>query len=395
MANDPRQKTLFAMPETDDPTGGSHSPKHGLSDARDEGLEETAQATPPPSSLSGKSVYVIDAHNLIYQLFHALPEMTGPRGEPLGAVFGFARDLFYLLDEKQPDYLFAAFDMPGGTFRHEIYEQYKANRKAMPDDLVPQIGSIRRMLRGFRIPALGCPDYEADDVLATVARMTEELGGRCYLVTSDKDCRQLITEHVALYNIRKDQVFDAAALEKEWGIRPEQVVDFQALTGDTTDSVPGIPSIGPGYAKKLLQKYGTLEKAIENKGEGLGPKRQQLFNEHASLHCSAPACAARSARPVDIDWQVADRGRRCRPAYRPVSRVQLPRAHRQGGSPAAEIDRTTARTKSLLPAGRQPPGARGVCHRTRAAEDHFVRYGNDERLAPLGADRRLQLRMEA
>ncbi len=173
--------------------------------------------------------------------------------------------------------------MPGGTFRHQIYAEYKANRKAMPDDLVPQIESIRRMLGGFCIPALGCPDYEADDVLATVARITEELGGRCYLVTSDKDCRQLITEHVVLYNIRKDQVFDAAALEKEWGIRPEQVVDFQAMTGDSTDSVPGIPGIGPGYAKKLLQKYGTLEEAIEHKGEGLGPKRQQVFNENVQM----------------------------------------------------------------------------------------------------------------
>jgi len=304
MVDDPTQRTLFEMSVPDEPRQRLQPPVERPSAPQGTWLLQSAAATPPPPSLSGKSVYVIDAHNLIYQLFHALPEMTGPRGEPVGAVFGFARDLFYLLDQKQPDYLFAAFDMPGGTFRHQIYAEYKANRKAMPDDLVPQIESIRRMLAGFCIPPLGCPNYEADDVLATVARITEELGGRCYLVTSDKDCRQLITEHVVLYNIRKDQIFDAAALEKQWGIGPEQVVDFQAMTGDSTDCVPGIPGIGPGYARKLLQRHGTLEGAIEHKGEGLGPKLRQAFQEHVELALRSRRLVRLDPRvPVAIDWR--------------------------------------------------------------------------------------------
>ena len=262
------------------------------------------QDTPRPESLAGATVFVIDAHNLIYQLFHALPEMTGPRGEPVGAVFGFARDLFFLLEQQKPDYCFCAFDLPGDTFRHELYAEYKMNRSAMPDDLIPQIAMIRSMLAGFRIPALGLPGYEADDILATVAHITEQLGGQCRLVTSDKDCRQLITDHVALYNIRKNQVFDAPALEKDWGIRPQQVVDFQAITGDSTDNVPGVPGLGPGFAKKLLEKHGSLDAAIEAQGDGLGPKRRQAFNENVELaRLSRKLVRLDSHVPVPIDWQ--------------------------------------------------------------------------------------------
>ena len=125
--------------------------------------------------------------------------MTSPRGEPVGAVFGFTRDMLYVLEQKRPDYLFCAFDLPGKTFRHEIYEPYKIQRPEMDVDLVPQIATIRRVIDTLGIPALGCPGYEADDVLATVARETDERGGRCFLVTADKDCRQLITDRVAVY----------------------------------------------------------------------------------------------------------------------------------------------------------------------------------------------------
>lgn len=260
--------------------------------------------TPPPESLEGATVFVVDAHNLIYQLFHALPEMTSPKGEPVGAVFGFARDLFYLLEEQKPDFLFCAFDLPGDTFRHDLYAGYKMNRSAMPDDLIPQIAIIRKMLAAFRIPALGLAGYEADDILATVARITEEHGGQCRLVTSDKDCRQLITDRVAVYNIRKNLVLDADALEKDWGIRPDQVVDFQAITGDSTDNVPGIPGLGPGFAKKLLQKHGSLDAAIEAQGDGLGPKRRQTFNENVELaELSRKLVRLSSDVPVPIDWQ--------------------------------------------------------------------------------------------
>ncbi len=237
MAESPRQKSL--------PGFEPDAPEARLGEDPNTPAEPliSRTASPPPASLEGRSVWVVDAHSLIYQVFHALPEMTSPRGEPVGAVYGFIRDLFYLLDRKKPDYLFCAFDLPGKTFRHQMYQEYKIQRKKMPEDLVPQIGSIQRVIRALGIPALGCEAFEADDLLATVARVTDELGGDCFLVTGDKDCRQLITDRVKVYNIRKDQVFDREALKEVWGIGPEQVVEFQALVGDSVDNVPGVPLI--------------------------------------------------------------------------------------------------------------------------------------------------------
>ena len=188
-----------------------------------------------------------------------MAEMSSPSGEPVAAVFGFTRDMFGLIEAKKPDYLFCAFDMARKTFRHDLYDQYKAQRPEMHVDLVPQIRSIRRLLEAMGTPALECESYEADDILATLARIADSAGARCFLVTADKDCRQLITDRVVVYNIRKDEVFDRQSLQAEWGIRPEQVVDFQALVGDSVDNVPGVPLVGPKLAQQLLQKYGTLE----------------------------------------------------------------------------------------------------------------------------------------
>ncbi|MCU0875085.1 MAG: DNA polymerase I, partial [Pirellulaceae bacterium] len=216
-------------------------------------------AAEPPAADVRRTVYLVDAYSLIFQVFHALPEMTSPSGQPVAAVHGFTRDLIDLLEKKKPDYLFCAFDVPGPTFRDELYPEYKAGRKEMPADLQLQVVPLRRMLDALGIPVLELPGFEADDVLATVARRAEQAGFDCVLVTSDKDCRQLISERVRMYNIRKDQVFDAAALQADWGIRPDQVVDFQALVGDSVDNIPGVQLIGPKIASELLGKYETLE----------------------------------------------------------------------------------------------------------------------------------------
>ncbi len=263
-----------------------------------------ASATPSPESLDGLSVWVIDAHSLIYQVFHAMPEMTGPRGEPVGAVYGFTRDLLFLLTEKTPDYLFCAFDLPGKTFRHEMFDQYKIQRSEMPENLVPQIASIRRVLAAMAIPALGCEAYEADDVLATVARITDELGGQCRVVTGDKDCRQLITDRVQVYNIRKDQFFDAEALQEEWGIAPGQVVDFQSLVGDSVDNVPGVPLIGPKIAQQLLSQYETLEGVLDHASEVSGKKRKEnLVRYRDQALMSRDLVRLDVKTPVAIDWE--------------------------------------------------------------------------------------------
>jgi DNA polymerase-1 len=271
----------------------------------------------PPESLAGQTVWVIDAHSLIHQVFHALPEMTSPRGEPVGAVFGFTRDLLYLLQEKKPDYLFCAFDLPGKTFRHALYDRYKIQRVEMHEDLVPQIPAIRRVIAALGIPALGCESYEADDILATVARITQQRGGRCFLVTGDKDCRQLITERVKVYNIRKDEVIDEEKLREDWGVTPAQVVDFQALMGDSVDNVPGVPLIGPKFARQLLEQYGTLEAVLEHGAEVPGAKRKENLLKYRDQAILSRELVRLSADvPLPIDWNAGRAGRIDREAAR-------------------------------------------------------------------------------
>ncbi len=270
-------------------------------------------------NLAGKSIYLIDAASLIFQVFHAIPQMTSPKGLPVNAVFGFTRDIFYLIEQKRPDYLFCAFDLPGATIRHEQYEEYKANRDAMPDELAPQIGLIVRMLEAMDVPILAAEGYEADDVLATLARQISEQGGNCVLVTGDKDCRQLINDRVRLYNVRKNLFFNEADLLADWGIRPDQVVDFQALVGDSVDNVPGVPLIGPKIAKELLLQYETLDEVLAHAGEVKGKKRSenlQTFRDQALL--SRVLVRLYNDLPMRVDWARGDVSRMDREAALPL-----------------------------------------------------------------------------
>lgn len=263
----------------------------------------------PTDNLDGRTIWVIDAHSLIHQVFHALPEMTSPKGEPVEAVYGFTRDLIFLLEQKKPDYLFCAFDLPGKTFRHEMYAEYKEQRAETPDNLRPQFSSVRRVVAAMGIPALDCESYEADDVLATVAKETERLGGKCFLVTGDKDSRQLITNLVKVYNIRKNEIYDEEKLLADWGVLPEQVVDFQAMVGDSVDNVPGVPLIGPKFARQVLEKYGTLEAVLDHADEVAGAKRKEnlvKYRDQALL--SRDLVRLDDNVPVTIDWNAGRTG---------------------------------------------------------------------------------------
>jgi len=175
-------------------------------------------------TLHNQTVFVLDTHGILHQLFHALPEMSSPQGEPVGAVFGFARDLMTLLSRYQPDYVFCAYDLPGGTFRNELYPKYKENRKEMDESLRSQVPLSRELLEAFSLPILALEGFEADDILATVAHQVEQAGGKCVLVTSDKDCRQLLTDRVTIFSLRKQQFYTAKELLDDWGITPDQVM---------------------------------------------------------------------------------------------------------------------------------------------------------------------------
>jgi DNA polymerase-1 len=216
-----------------------------------------------PAGAASGSLYLVDAHSLIFQVFHAIPEMSSPAGLPTNALFGFTRDMLFLRTEKKPDYLVCVFDMPGKTFRDAIYPDYKAHRTPPPNDLMLQIPLIYQMLEAMRIPVLGKEGFEADDLIATVSRIGSERGHEVFLCTTDKDCRQLIDDRVKLYNLRKHAIFDRATLLEDWGITPEQVVDLQALVGDSVDNVPGVPGIGFKTAARLLQEFGSLDNLMK------------------------------------------------------------------------------------------------------------------------------------
>ncbi|MGZ3353254.1 MAG: DNA polymerase I [Isosphaeraceae bacterium] len=248
--------------------------------------------------------YILDAFSLIFQVFHAIPEMTGPAGQPTQAVFGIFRDMLNLLRDRKPDYLAAAFDGEGPVFRSEIYPEYKAHRAAMPADLVPQIPVIRRVFEGFGVPVLVVPGMEADDIIATLARRGEERGMDVSICTANKDARQLLSDHVRILNLRKNAVIDAPALLKEWGIRPDQVVDFLALTGDSVDNVPGVPGIGEGFASTFLKEFGTLDSLLQNIAKVKGPKKQQSLREHAETARRARMLVTlRDDLALDLDWE--------------------------------------------------------------------------------------------
>ncbi len=306
----PRQRTIDF--ESNSPTAGATpTPEEPVDAAIESSIELVAveEASLPPESLEGKSVWVVDAHALIYQVFHAMPDMTGPHGQPIGAIHGFTRDILDLLEKKKPDYLICAFDHSDQTFRNDLYGEYKQSRESMPEDLRPQIANIFRMLDALGIPRIAVPGYEADDVLATVARITREAGGQCYLVTNDKDCWQLVNHSVRLYNIRKDAVLDSESLAKQWGIRPDQVVDFQALVGDPVDDVPGVPLIGPKIAGELLRKYETLEGIFEHASEISGTKRREnLLKYREQALVSRELVRLVDQVPLELSWERARTG---------------------------------------------------------------------------------------
>ena len=257
-----------------------------------------------PAMNDRQKLYILDAYSLIFQVFHAIPMMAGPAGQPTNAVFGIVRDLLNILKNRQPDYLAAAFDGAGRLLRTDRFPEYKAQRKEMPDDLRPQIEVIRRAFEAFRVPVLMYAGYEADDVIATIARRGAERDLDVVICTADKDARQLLDDRTQILNLRKQQFLDVGGLETDWGIRPDQVVDLLTLTGDTVDNVPGVPGIGLKTASDLLQKFGDLETLFARIDEVSGPKRRENlreFKDKAAL--GRELITLKDDLALDLDWE--------------------------------------------------------------------------------------------
>ena len=228
-----------------------------------------------------ETVYLIDTFSLMFQVFHAIPPMTSPAGMPTNAVFGFSRDLISLLRVHKPAWLICAMDSPGPGTRDAIYPAYKANRAEMPEDLRPQLPLLKEVIQAFNLPLIEVAGWEADDVIATLTRQAVERGFQVRIVTSDKDARQLLGPQVQIYNIRKNLYLDESGLLLDWGIRPDQVVDFQSLVGDSVDNVPGVPLVGPKKAAGMLKEFGTLENVLANADKAAGAKLRENLKTYA------------------------------------------------------------------------------------------------------------------
>ena len=233
---------------------------------------------------------IIDGMSVLFRSFYAMgSNLTAPDGSPSGAIYGFLRVIFKLLEDQKATHLVVCWDLPDKTFRHEVFEQYKAHRGETPSDLLPQILKLKdEILPKFSIPAIGIPGYEADDIAGSLAVYCRH-HGEVFLVTLDKDYMQLVDENVKIISLKKGDdysVIDATGVVDYFGVEPHQVIDFLALVGDKSDNIPGVPGIGEKGASKLIHEFGSLEKILACTDDIKSPKLKEalkLYSEQAKL----------------------------------------------------------------------------------------------------------------
>ncbi|BCH64679.1 DNA polymerase I [Agrobacterium vitis] len=257
----------------------------------------------------GDHLFLVDGSGFIFRAFHALPALTRKSdGLPVGAVSGFCNMMWKLLTEARdtsvgvtPTHLAVIFDYSSKTFRKDLYPEYKANRSAPPEDLVPQFGLIRQATRAFNLPCIETEGFEADDIIATYARAAEAIGADVTIVSSDKDLMQLVTANVHMYDSMKDKQIGIPDVIEKWGVPPEKMIDLQSLTGDSTDNIPGIPGIGPKTAAQLLEEYGDLETLMARASEIKQNKRRENILAGAELvKLSRQLVTLRTDVPLDM-----------------------------------------------------------------------------------------------
>ncbi len=230
-------------------------------------------------------VCLVDGSGFIFRAYHALPPLTRPDGTPVGAVMGFCNMVSRLIETHAGDRIAIIFDTSRVSFRNEIYPQYKAHRPDPPEDLVPQFALVRDATRAFDLPAIELAGFEADDLIATYARLAVEAGDEVVIVSSDKDLMQLVRPGVAMLDPIKQKTIGEAEVFEKFGVKPDRVVDVQALAGDSTDNVPGVPGIGVKTAAELINTYGDLDTLLKRAGEIKQPKRREslLANRELAL----------------------------------------------------------------------------------------------------------------
>ena len=258
---------------------------------------ETSALTFNPSS----PFILVDGSSYLFRAFHAMPPLTNSNGHATGAIFGVVNMIGKLLEQYQPERIAVVFDAKGKNFRHEMYEEYKAHRPPMPDELRIQIEPIHQIIEAMGIPLLVIDGVEADDVMGTLAHQATHAKMDALLSTGDKDMAQLVNEHITLINTMNDTLMTPEAVEEKFHVKPEQIIDYLALMGDSSDNIPGIPKCGPKTAAKWLAEYDTIENLIENAEQIKGKIGENLRGNLDQLKLSQQLTTIR----IDCDLPIA------------------------------------------------------------------------------------------
>lgn len=250
-------------------------------------------------------IILIDANALIHRLYHALPPLTDSQGRPAGATYGLASILIKIIRERRPQYIAAFFDRPEPTFRKEMFEEYKIHRPKAPDDLVSQIIQARGLFEQFRIRTFEVPCFEADDLIGTcVHKLDHSKGVKIIILTGDLDILQLVKgDEVVVETIKKGVsetiIYNEEAVKNRYGVLPKELPDYKGLVGDPSDNIPGVPGIGPKTASLIIQKYGSLERFLEEGQSEKSYEKISSFKEQAIL--SGQLAVIRRDAPLPID----------------------------------------------------------------------------------------------
>ena len=258
--------------------------------------------------MAEKTLFLLDGHALVYRAHFAFitRPLINSKGVNVSAVSGFTRSLWDVLNKQKPSHIAVSFDLPGPTFRHTMYEPYKANREAQPEDISIAIPLIKDLLRAFRIPIVTKEGFEADDVIGTLAKQAEKEGFKVYMMTPDKDYAQLVSENVFMFKPGRKggevEILGVPEVLEKWGIqRVDQVIDMLGLQGDSVDNIPGIPGIGPKTAAKLLAKFDTIEGLIENTDQLKGKQKERVIEFADQGILSKELATIDTAVPIQFD----------------------------------------------------------------------------------------------
>jgi len=261
-----------------------------------------------------RRLIIIDSNALLHRAFHALPPLSNSSGQETGAVYGFLLTLFKAIKDLNPGYIVACFDTKAKTFRHEQFKDYKAQRPATPPGIISQIPIIKEILGVLGIPVFAKDGFEADDLIATICRMaqTQDKDLEIFILTGDLDNLQLVNEMVKVYTLGKGIkdtiIYDINKVEERFGVKPSQMVDFKALTGDPSDNIPGVEGIGKKTASEIIQKYGTIKTLYDELSTDtavLRPKVKEALKQNRKIAFMS-LDLVRMKNDVDIDFAIND-----------------------------------------------------------------------------------------